>query len=162
MSLSIASSLVQPQCWTIFCILASISAREATGISTFSFIGGLVRSPLKVSAFWRFFQNVFTFWELSLGRTFSAATWPDALETLTSKLDVIAQLTGKFLLETGGVLAGDSVLAGAPARRWTRAGQHLRADAQSDEIRTQAPLLGLSPRDPFLDAGDANTGQGEG
>jgi len=84
------------------------------------------------------------------------------LETLTSKLDVIAQLTGKFLLETGCILAGNSVLAGAPTRRGTLAGQHLRADAQSDEIGTQAPLLGLSPRDPFLDAGDANTSQGKG
>ena len=84
------------------------------------------------------------------------------LETLTAKPDVIAQMTCKFLLETRGVLTGNAVLAGAPARRGTLAGQHLRADAQSDEIGTQAPLLGLSPCDPFLDAGDANTSQSKG
>jgi hypothetical protein len=84
------------------------------------------------------------------------------LKTLTSKPDVIAQLTGKVLLEAGGVLAGNAMLAGAPARRGTLAWQHLRADAQSDEIGTQAPLFGLPPRDPFLDAGDANTSQGKG
>jgi hypothetical protein len=96
--------------------------------------------------------------------TISSGVHPASLhlETLTAKLDVIAQLASKFLLETGGVLAGDSVLAGAPARRRTLARQHLRANAQSDEIGTQAPLLGLSARDPFLDAGDAKTSQSKG
>ena len=100
--------------------------------------------------------------KISLARAFSTMPGVAHLETLTSKPDVIAQMTRKFLLEPGGVLARNTMLAGAPARRGTLAWQHLRADAQSDEIGTQASLFGLSPRDPFLDAGDANTSQGKG
>ena len=99
---------------------------------------------------------------LCLARGFSAVPGVAHLETLTAKPDVVTQLAGKFLLETGGVLAGNAVLAGAPARRGTLAGQHLRANAQRDEIGTQASLPGLASRDPFLDAGDANASQSKG
>ena len=42
------------------------------------------------------------------------------------------------------------------------AGQHLRAEAQGDEIVAQRPLLGFAPRSPFLDAGDTMTRHGKG
>ena len=73
-------------------------------------------------------------------------------KTLTPKLDMIAKFSGKFLLETRGPLAGNTMFPRAPSRRRMLAGQHLRAHGQGDEIVAQSPLLGLSPRRPFLDA----------
>ncbi len=75
-----------------------------------------------------------------------------AQKTLTPKLDMIAKFTGEFLLETRGPLAGNAMFPRAPSRRGMLAGQHLRAHGQGDEIVAQSPLLGLTPRRPFLDA----------
>jgi hypothetical protein len=85
-------------------------------------------------------------------------------KALTAKLDISAQFTGEFLLETRGPLTGNTMLPRAPARGWTFARQQMWADAQGHEIRAQAPLLGSAapPRNPLLDTGDPAARQGEG
>jgi len=44
-------------------------------------------------------------------------------KALTAKLDMIAKFAGKFLLETRGPLARNTMLSRAPARGWTFTGQ---------------------------------------
>jgi hypothetical protein len=82
-------------------------------------------------------------------------------KTLTTKLDMIAKFAGKFLLETRGPLTGNAMFPCAPSRRGMFAGQHFRAEGQSDEIMAQSPLLCFAPRGPFLDTGHAVTSQGK-
>lgn len=86
-----------------------------------------------------------------------------APKTLPAEANIIGQLAGELLLEPIGILARNAVFAGAPARRWTLARQHLRANTQSDEIGAQAalPRSAPAPCNPFLDAGYAETAEGK-
>lgn len=85
-----------------------------------------------------------------------------AKESLTAKLDIIAECTGKFPTEPRGIFAGNAMLPTDPSSRGVFAGQKFRAKAESDEIMAQGPLLGIPPRGPFLDAGDSVTCHGIG
>jgi hypothetical protein len=50
-------------------------------------------------------------------------------KALTSKLDIIGELTGKFPAEPGSIFTGNAVLPTAPSRRGMLTGQKLRAHA---------------------------------
>jgi hypothetical protein len=83
-------------------------------------------------------------------------------KTLAPKLEVIPELTDKFLLEKRGPLAGNIMLASDPSCRGTLA-QKMRADAQQNNIRPQGALPGTAPasRDPLADTGEPFTGQSQ-
>jgi hypothetical protein len=83
-------------------------------------------------------------------------------EPLAAKLEMIAERTGKLLLEPGGVLPGNAMLPTAPGGRGTFAGQKLRTHAQRDKIVTQGALLRVTPSGPFLDPGHTMRREGKG
>ena len=86
----------------------------------------------------------------------------EVAKTLASKLEVLPKLTGKFLLEKRGPLAGNIMLASDPSCGGTFA-QKMGADAQQDNIGTQGALPGPTPasRDPLADTGESLTGQSQ-
>ncbi len=83
-------------------------------------------------------------------------------KTLAAKLEVIAELAGKFLLKERGPLAGNIMLASDPSCGGTLA-QKMWADAQEDNIGAQSALPGTAPAscDPLADTGEPFTGQSQ-
>jgi hypothetical protein len=74
----------------------------------------------------------------------------EVAKPLAPKLEMISQLTDKFLLEKRGPLAGNAMLAGDPGCGGLLA-QKMGADAQEDNIGTHSALAGPAPapRDPL-------------
>jgi len=86
----------------------------------------------------------------------------EVAKTLAPKLEVIPELTDKFLLEERGPLARNVMLASDPSCGGTLA-QKMWADAQQDNIGAQSALPGSAPasRDPLADTGKPVTGQSQ-
>jgi len=84
-------------------------------------------------------------------------------KTLAAKLEVRRNITGEFLPQIIGPLAGNAMLAGDPSCGGTFA-QKMRADAEQDNIGAQGPVRDAAPslRNPLADAGKRAASQGIG
>ena len=85
-------------------------------------------------------------------------------KTLAAKLEVFGKLTDKFLLENGGPLAGNAMLASDPGRAGIFARERFRTHAEKGNIGAQSPLLDAPapPAGPFIEAGLQIAGEGKG
>ena len=83
-------------------------------------------------------------------------------KTLAPKLEMISELSDKFLLEKRGPLTRNIMLPSNPSSGGTLA-QKMRADTQEDNIGAQSALHGTAPasRNPLADTGESLTGQSQ-
>jgi hypothetical protein len=58
-------------------------------------------------------------------------------------------MADKFPAEPGSIFTGNAMLPTTPSGRWSFTGQEIRANAEGNEMKTEATLVEIAAHDAF-------------